>query len=318
MPAASARSSSAPARARRSRRGRCPPRGRRRRKRRARRARRGRSPAGREPRAAEQSRAEPAAPALGPPRAAHGDLAELFGGAAQVLLGDRRARAAAARPVRTSPICAAGEHQVGGRSEPAPASTPCRASAARSGDELEACLTARGFEHGAAVPGTARAARAHRRARSRPGAPGRRATIRIASGVRTPVDIMSMRARDRRRPGVGPAGQRASLGRASPPARPGRRWRLLRPDERRARGAAAAGAQPLYQRARARLGHCARGCSRTVVSAIENGAGIGGGVGAAHLAEHRRHLLEGGDRPVLRAQLAARPAPATRPAASSA
>ena len=79
---------------------------------------------------------------------------------------------------------------------------------------------------------------------------------------------------------------RARIGAVQPPLQPGSRAarsRLstssarvggvssgqIRPSARRS----GRGAQPLYQRVRASFGHCDRGSSRTVVSAIDSGAG---------------------------------------------
>ena len=95
--------------------------------------------------------------------------------------------------------------------------------------------------------------------------------MRMPTGVRIPVAIMSMRAR---------------AGAVQEAVQPGRRTALSSSsissgvvrgvlsghasDSARRRGA---GAQPEYQRVRGTFGHSSRGRSRMVVSAIEYGAG---------------------------------------------
>ena len=149
-------------------------------------------------------------------------------------------------------------------------STTSRARAARSATS-SSCVSPPGDSRTAlSVPGAAMIAARTARPTSSSRA-GSAPTIRIATGVRAPVAIMSVRARAGAVQALVQPGRRvarSSISTSSPVVggvSSGHRRESARRTGR--------GAQPLYHRVRARLGHCARGSSRTVVSAIENGAG---------------------------------------------
>ena len=195
-------------------------------------------------------------------------------------LADLAARRRPGRPVDGD---RAPGRRRGARAPPGPARS--RARSRRPGDSNTALR----------VPGSARD---HARAARSPSAsrrrPGRRATMRTPTGVRTP-GRHHVHARARRRgPGAGPAGQarRAiqrldQLGRRRAASRSGQ----TRPSSRLQRRAApsreyqrgAGDLRPLGARPQpdGRLGHRER-------------RGIGGGVGAPDLAEHRRDLARTG------------------------
>ena len=120
------------------------------------------------------------------------------------------------------------------------------------------------------VPGTLRtaASTAPPRASSRAGSA---ATTRTPTGVRTPVDIMSMRARTGAVQAFVQPGRYMCASRCSTSSSVviGARSGQIR----RSRRLTGSGAQLEYQRAWKTLGQLARGLSRMVVSAIENGAG---------------------------------------------
>ncbi len=96
---------------------------------------------------------------------------------------------------------------------------------------------------------------------------GSGATIRMPTGVRTLVAIMSMRARAGVVQAAVHPGSRTALSSSSTSSavvrgvRSGHTWRKIR--------RSGSGAQRLYQRTRPTLGHSERGRSRIVVSAIE-------------------------------------------------